>query len=88
MLRHSLKSIKPKLLLLACRYRFVNVKTTLLQILNKLRLSDIILKIKPAKLRYGGIGHSNSHLNQMVNHLQSGFESIQLQSEFVRLTAV
>ena len=30
-------------------------------------------------LLYSGVGHRNSHLDQMIDHLQGGFESIQLE---------
>ena len=72
-LRHSLKSIKPNklhiLFLLACIYRFINIETALLEILDQLRFGDVVEKIKPAHILNRGVGHSNSHLDEMVDHL-------------------
>ena len=42
-------------------------------------LGDVIEKVEPAHLLHRSVGQSNSHLNQMIYHLQGGFEGIQLE---------
>ena len=51
----------------------------LFQILDKLRLVDVIQKVKPAHVLNRGVGHRNSHLDEMIDHLQGGFEGIQFE---------
>ena len=40
---------------------------------------DFVKEVKPAKLLYSGVRHGNSHLDEMIDHLQGGFEGIQLE---------